>query len=66
LFFVADGSGGHAFSETYEEHLRNVARWRDVNAAPPAAPDGAATGDGAAPAPADEPLALSPPERPVQ
>jgi UPF0755 protein len=31
LFFVADGSGGHAFAETYEEHLRNVARWREIN-----------------------------------
>ncbi len=28
LFFVADGSGGHAFARTKEEHLRNVVRWR--------------------------------------
>ncbi len=32
LFFVADGSGGHAFSETLEEHNRNVAKWREVEA----------------------------------
>ncbi len=32
LFFVADGTGGHAFAETYEEHLRNVAKWRQVQA----------------------------------
>jgi UPF0755 protein len=32
LFFVADGSGGHAFAETYEAHLKNVARWREINA----------------------------------
>lgn len=30
LFFVADGSGGHAFADTYDEHLRNVANWRRI------------------------------------
>ena len=30
LFFVADGSGGHAFAASYEEHRRNVSRWREL------------------------------------
>lgn len=32
IFFVADGTGGHAFAETLDEHNRNVARWRQIEA----------------------------------
>jgi peptidoglycan lytic transglycosylase G len=32
VFFVADGTGGHAFAKTLEEHNRNVAAWRKIEA----------------------------------
>lgn len=32
IFFVADGTGGHAFAKTLQEHNRNVVKWRRIEA----------------------------------
>jgi UPF0755 protein len=59
LFFVADGTGGHAFTETYDAHQKNVSKLRALEKAvqndavePPeeatVAPTGAATDPAAA------------------
>ena len=60
LYFVADGTGGHVFADSFEQHLKNVAHWRQIekdakdrlapDATPPAAP--AAHGSLDAPDPA--------------
>ncbi|MCA3573472.1 MAG: endolytic transglycosylase MltG [Aestuariivirga sp.] len=50
LFFVADGTGGHAFATTLEEHNRNVRKWREIagNAAAAAAAAAAEAEEGTA------------------
>jgi UPF0755 protein len=46
IFFVADGTGGHAFAVTLDEHNRNVAEWRKIEAERGAAAAGNASTGG--------------------
>jgi UPF0755 protein len=32
LYFVADGTGGHVFAETFDQHQKNVIKWRQIEA----------------------------------
>ncbi len=60
LYFVADGTGGHVFAATLEDHNANVRRWRKLEADKGADPNIAVDGQPDAATPADAPAAPAP------
>ena len=68
LYFVADGSGGHAFAETLEQHNRNVGRWRQLEAVrrEPGKPPAEASVDKVEPPPAPDTRSEAPGAQPAE
>ncbi|OWV89783.1 4-amino-4-deoxychorismate lyase [Rhizobium sp. N122] len=62
LYFVADGTGGHVFAATLEEHNANVKRWRKLEADKGSDPNIAVDGQPEE-QPADDGAAVTPPKK---